>query len=93
MDLEQAIEEYKKWYRKVHKAEVELRALREERSRLLPEESLSDEGRRGRMKALKRIWKKQDTLVQNISNASQKRNKALSDLEEILKRDVVLETK
>lgn len=93
MDLETALNEYRKWHRKVHDIESELRALREERSKLHPVEMLSEHGRQERVKDVKRILKRQAPVIVNWGNASQKRNRALSAIEKILRAEVELETK
>ena len=82
-----AMEIYKKAHRDVLKIEKELRALREERT------SLPEDASRDRMKAQKRLFGKQTTLVTRWGNAAQKRNKALSALEKILQEQAVLESK
>jgi hypothetical protein len=82
-----AMETYKEAHRNVLKIEKELSALREERT------NLPEDGSKGRMKAQKRIFSKQSVLVTRWGNASQKRNKALSALEKILKEQAVLESK
>ncbi len=71
----------------VLKVEKELGALREERTNLPEDDS------RGRMKAQKRLFSKQTTLIAKICNASQKRNKALVGMERILREQAVLESK
>jgi len=82
-----AIRAYKEAHRKVVELNEKLSALREERT------NLSEDDPRAHRKAQKRIFSEQTALVTRWGNASQKRNKALSALEKILKEHAVLESK
>ena len=93
MALCDAADAYGEIHRNVVSIEKQLGALRDERSNLWPESELSKDGRRARVKALKKIFGKQSSLVTRWGNASQKRNRALLALEEILKEQAVLESK
>jgi hypothetical protein len=93
MALCDAADAYGEAHRNVLEVEKNLSALREERTNLWPETELSKEGRRARIKALKKIFSKQTALVTRWGNVSQKRNKELSALEKILKEYAVLESK
>ena len=82
-----ATEIYKEAHRNVLGIEKDLSALREERT------NLSEDDPRAHRKAQKRIFSKQTALVTRWGNAAQKRNKALSALEKILREQAILESK
>lgn len=87
MTLENAQRAYGEAHRMVVMLTEKLDALRKERT------NLSEDDPRARMKAQKRIFKVQSTLVTKWGNACQKRNIALSAVEKILREHATLETK